>query len=187
MIVLWSDPRLARIPIRDSGESLVDVRASAPLRVARQTFLRHGLVDRLVTAQSLLPRDVRLLIVDGYRPPASPCRHSMCEPGPAGETCPVPATVVPHPTGGAVDLTLSHEHDATVSLPACCTGPVPAADEETRRLLTSALTAAGLVNYPARWWHWSYGDRFWAGTTQAPHARYGALPYSAVVAASHGS
>lgn len=186
-----SDPRLARIPIRDSGEPLVDVRASAPLRVAGLTYLRYGLVDRLVTAQSLLPRDVRLLIVDGYRPPALPCRHLTCaleearlvRPAVSTEDmrhlvglCATPPPVAPHPTGGAVDLTLSEVDDGVVLLPACCTGPVPPPTERTGELLASALVAVGLVNYPARWWHWSYGDRFWACVNQAPHARYGPLP-----------
>jgi D-alanyl-D-alanine dipeptidase len=194
MIVLLSDPRLAEVPIRDSGETLVDVRASAPLRVAGPTYLRYGLVDRLVTAQSLLPRDVRLLIVDGYRPLTSACRHATCaveetklgRPDASTEDlnrlvgiCATPPAVAPHPTGGAVDLTLSDEDSAvrnTVPLPACCTGPIPVPPEETWKLLTAALGAVGLVNYPARWWHWSYGDRFWAHATQTSHARYGPLP-----------
>jgi len=29
------------------------------------------------------------------------------------------------------------------------------------------------VNYPTEWWHWSYGDRYWAFVTGAPHALYG--------------
>jgi len=194
MIVLLSDPRLAEVPIRDSGETLVDVRASAPLRVAGPTYLRYGLVDRLVTAQSLLPRDVRLLIVDGYRPLTSACRHATCavEEAKLGRPevsmedldrlvgiCATPPAVAPHPTGGAVDLTLSDEDSAvrnTVPLPACCTGPVPVPPVETWKLLSAALGAVGLVNYPARWWHWSYGDRFWAHATQTSHARYGPLP-----------
>ena len=24
------------------------------------------------------------------------------------------------------------------------------------------MTSAGFVNFPAEWWHWSYGDREWA-------------------------
>lgn len=168
MTVPPSDPRLARIPILDSGEELVDVRTSAPLWVAGPTWLRHGLVDRLVTAQSLLPRDVRLLIVDGYR---TTCRHPACAPG-----CAIPPAVAPHPTGGAVDLTLSGADDAVLPLPACCAGPIPPPDAKTGRLLAEALVAAGLVNYPARWWHWSYGDRFWAWVARSPHARYGPVP-----------
>lgn len=160
--VLLSDPRLARIPIRDSGEALVDVRTSAPLRAAGPAYLRYGLVDRLVTAQSLLPRDVRLLIVAGHHPPSCAIAEVMA--------------AAPHPTGGAVDLTLSEVDGVVRPLPACCSGPVPRPDERTGELLASALVAAGLVNYPARWWHWSYGDRFWAWVNRAPQARYGPVP-----------
>ena len=35
------------------------------------------------------------------------------------------------------------------------------------------LGGAGLVNYPTEWWHWSYGDRYWALLTGAPAALYG--------------
>lgn len=41
-------------------------------------------------------------------------------------------------------------------------------------MLGEALSAAGLVNYPTEWWHWSYGDRYWALQTGAPAALYGA-------------
>jgi D-alanyl-D-alanine dipeptidase len=37
------------------------------------------------------------------------------------------------------------------------------------------LSAQGLVNYPTEWWHWSYGDRYWALVTGAPHAPYGPI------------
>jgi D-alanyl-D-alanine dipeptidase len=210
MIVLLSDPRVAQIPIRECDETLADVRATAPLRVAarrhggsdERLYLRSGVVDRLVTAQSLLPRDVRLLVVDGYRPALPPCHHPTCaieearlsssmtppphpDPSvtppsePAGR-CAIPPAVAPHPTGGAVDLTLStvdrdEPSTGTVALPACCAGAILPASVPTWQLLSSALTAAGLVNYPARWWHWSYGDRFWAFVTRAPHARYGPI------------
>ena len=195
MIVTWSDPRVARVPVRDCGETLVDVRASAPLLVVSpSTYLRYGVVERLVTAQSLLPRTIRLLIVDGYRPATLHCRHVTCALEEAQLVCPdlpaadvdrltgrctTPPSVAPHPTGGAVDLTLSNEHvieapDAV--LPTCCAGIVPPPADTTRQLLTSALTAVGMVNYPTRWWHWSYGDRFWAFSTQARYSRYGPLP-----------
>jgi D-alanyl-D-alanine dipeptidase len=191
MIVTWSDPRLARVPIRECGETLIDVLASAPLHVANPpTYLRYGVVERLVTAQSLLPRAVRLLIVDGYRPAGLSCQHPACALEEARLTnpdlpadaaarltgrCTTPLPVAPHPTGGAVDITLSDEHPAGV-LPTCCAGTGPPLSDRTREMLTSALTAAGLVGYPTRWWHWSYGDRYWAFTTRAPHSRYGPLP-----------
>ena len=49
-------------------------------------------------------------------------------------------------------------------------------DAEARRnrtVLADALSGAGLVNYPTEWWHWSYGDRYWALLTGADHALYG--------------
>lgn len=49
-----------------------------------------------------------------------------------------------------------------------------AEDARSRRgVLGTALTAVGLVNYPTEWWHWSYGDRYWALETGAAVALYG--------------
>ncbi|MCK6437211.1 MAG: hypothetical protein L6Q58_09590 [Rivicola pingtungensis] len=35
------------------------------------------------------------------------------------------------------------------------------------------MAAAGLVNYPQEWWHFSYGDQYWACVTGCAQARYG--------------
>ncbi|WP_326954540.1 M15 family metallopeptidase [Amycolatopsis sp. NBC_01286] len=40
-------------------------------------------------------------------------------------------------------------------------------------LLIGAMSAGGFVNYPSEWWHWSYGDRYWALATETAHAPYG--------------
>lgn len=50
---------------------------------------------------------------------------------------------------------------------------ITAAARRNRRTLSAALATAGLTNYPAQWWHWSYGDRYWALATGAATARYG--------------
>jgi D-alanyl-D-alanine dipeptidase len=42
-----------------------------------------------------------------------------------------------------------------------------------RDLLAAALATAGLINYRTEWWHWSYGDRYWALMTNQPAALYG--------------
>ncbi|MCW2679911.1 MAG: dipeptidase [Frankiales bacterium] len=49
------------------------------------------------------------------------------------------------------------------------TGPA----RHLREVLAAALTAAGLVDHPTEWWHWSYGDRYWALQTGAPAALHG--------------
>lgn len=44
-----------------------------------------------------------------------------------------------------------------------------------REMLRAALSGAGFMNYPTEWWHWSFGDRYWARMTGAPHALYDAV------------
>jgi D-alanyl-D-alanine dipeptidase len=199
------------VPVKDCGESLVDVQASAPLWVAQVTdrrlaYLRSGVVDRLVVAQSLLPRDVRLLVIAGYWPMAVQRRRleravSEVERAYPDATEPevrrlaerrvAPPELASHPTGAAVDLTLcAHTGVPLLVDPDRPGNPTCAACDENlllddydtgpetanQSLLGEALTATGFVNCPNRWWHWSYGDPHWALTTQAPHARYGPVP-----------
>jgi len=54
--------------------------------------------------------------------------------------------------------------------------PVSPRIRANRDSLRQALTAAGLVNQPQAWWHWSYGDQFWCFVTGAPATRYGPAP-----------
>ena len=98
-----------------------------------------------------------------------------------------PIEVAPHVAGAAVDLTLVDASgdeldlgtpiDATPeeSADACyfASPAISSAARANRAVLAEALEAAGLVNYPTEWWHWSYGDRYWALVTGAPAARYG--------------
>jgi D-alanyl-D-alanine dipeptidase len=164
--------------------------------------LREGVVSRLLDAQAALPGGLGFLITEGYRPLDRQqslfdgylnelrARH----PEWAGERVYVEATkyvspvhVAPHSTGGAVDLTLCTEDgteldmgtpiDATPveSANACFTAAVniPEPARRNRRVMSAALTSAGLVNYPTEWWHWSFGDRYWALLTGAANACYG--------------
>ncbi|MGV9777804.1 M15 family metallopeptidase [Streptosporangium sp. NPDC003464] len=207
-IVLISDPRVAAIPVEESGERLADVRGR--LRVDRRladsegafAHLRQGLLTRLEGAQAQLPPGYRLLVVEGYRPLAmqqrifeeysAELRVVFPEMSPE-EICVAasryvsPVEVAPHTAGAAVDLTLctddGDELDMGTPLNAtpeqsggACYTDAPGLSSEARhhrRLLGTALTAAGLVNYPTEWWHWSYGDRYWAMTTGAASAVYG--------------
>jgi D-alanyl-D-alanine dipeptidase len=106
----------------------------------------------------------------------------------AGWEC-SPADPTAHATGGAVDVMLCTETGEQLPMgcpphagPAASNGGchtdarVPARDRANRDAMRQALTAAGLVNRPEAWWHWSYGDRFWSVVTGAPSARYGPVP-----------
>ncbi|MET9317200.1 M15 family metallopeptidase [Kribbella sp. NPDC003505] len=88
--------------------------------------------------------------------------------------------------GAAADLTLVGAHgpldlgtpiDATPeqSSGACFFAAANISREArtNRSLLADVLTAAGLVNYPTQWWHWSFGDRYWAFVEDRPNALYG--------------
>ncbi|MBC3761271.1 M15 family metallopeptidase [Quadrisphaera oryzae] len=165
-------------------------------------LLRAGVLERLERAAQLLPDGVGLLVLEGYRSPQRQARGFERYRGSLRALRPdlgdaelraatsryvSPPEVAPHPTGAAVDLTLCDGHGAQLDL-GCAYDATPeqsdgacftaapglagtAADD--RRLLVHALTAAGLVNYPCEWWHWSYGDRYWALETGAPAALYG--------------
>lgn len=206
-IVVLSDPEVVGIPVVECGEPLVDLRAVGALRLdwrladPQGSFarLRVGVVDRLVTAQTLLPVGLRLLIIEGYRPLSLQRRYfqdhmdrlrandssvSEAELHRRASAYISPPEVAPHVAGAAVDLTLCTVDG--VELPmgtqlndtdtdACHTDAhgVDARARENRRLLGAALSAAGLVNYPSEWWHWSYGDRYWAFATGAENACYG--------------
>lgn len=43
---------------------------------------------------------------------------------------------------------------------------------QNRQLMIEVLEKEGFVNYPAEWWHWSYGDRYWAFVKKEPFAFY---------------
>lgn len=165
---------------------------------------RRGVVDRLLAAQDGLPHGVRLLVYECYRPPVLQERYFTeyredlrgMYPEWTDERLHVeaskyvsPPEVAPHCTGGAVDLTLAAQ-DGTeldmgtavnanpeVSKGACFTASSDMSVEarSNRDLLVSALTVAGLVNYPTEWWHWSYGERYWAHVTGSGRTRYSAV------------
>jgi D-alanyl-D-alanine dipeptidase len=42
-----------------------------------------------------------------------------------------------------------------------------------RQIMSKVLTQVGFVNYPTEYWHWSYGDRYWAYITNSKKAIYG--------------
>ncbi|PWJ48809.1 D-alanyl-D-alanine dipeptidase [Quadrisphaera granulorum] len=165
-------------------------------------LLRAGVVERLERAAQLLPPGVRLLVLEGYRSPQrqergfTRYRETLRALRPdldegalraAASRYISPPEVAPHPSGAAIDLTLCDDdgteldlgcaYDATPeeSDGGCFTAApgLPERAAANRRLLVEVLTEAGLVNYPTEWWHWSYGDRYWALKTGAPAALYG--------------
>lgn len=86
-----------------------------------------------------------------------------------------------HTTGGAIDLTLADESGKLLNmgtgfdsfLEATHSGyfEKPLTDTEVRdnrRILYETMTGVGYTAYAEEWWHFDYGDRFWAFYNRCP-------------------
>ncbi len=168
--ILLGDPRVAAVPVHETFQPLV---ALGPAFGPSRARVRAGVAARLRLAQLALPVGLRLCVVEGHRP-AAVQRAIIAELGESAGVAPI--EVAPHVAGAAVDVTLANVYGDPLDLgdQSHFDGPeIPAQARRHRDLLARALTGAGLVNYPAQWWHWSYGDRYWALMTGAPAAHYG--------------
>jgi D-alanyl-D-alanine dipeptidase len=189
------------VDVREVSDLLVDRRKQDS--AGAWARLRAGVLTRLLLAQRSLPGAVQLLLIEGHRPAAlqqyyfNEYRTELARAHPEWPAGRLeaeaskhvsPPAVAPHPCGAAVDLTLVRDgHELDLGSPvnatpedsadACFTAAqsIPETARAWRQVLGEALLGAGLVNYPPEWWHWSYGDRYWATVTGAPHAIYSPL------------
>jgi len=166
---------------------------------------REGLVQRLLEARDRLPEGLALVVVEGYRPISLQARYfdEYCRKlrvlhpdwpddlvgATASRYVSPPDIVPPHSTGGAIDLTLSTNDGEELEMGtrvnaspeesqgACYTSAqgISGKVARNRGLLIGAMRAAGFVNYPTEWWHWSYGDRYWAYVLGKRTAMFGAV------------
>jgi len=212
-IILISDPRILQIPIRENNDSLTDLREVSDLKLDHRKqkdsdsyfMLRQDVVLKLLEVQRILPKDIKLLIIEGFRPllvqkiyfdnyskklmtlhPDWDSRKIREE---ASKFVAPPEIIPPHCTGGAADLTLidasGNELDLGTKVnadpelchEACFTGAenISQKAKESRELLIEAMLRYNFVNYPTEWWHWSYGDRYWAYMKNEPFAIYGSI------------
>lgn len=170
----------------------------------RVEYARTGLAVRLAAAAETLPDGLCLAIVEAWRPPAiQQAMHRFTRERLRRENPDWSASRLsrqanrfsaqmdegvppPHTTGGAVDLQLVAVEGGSLDMnsPYALTDPgaAPMAarglSREARRnrqLLREALEPAGITNYPAEWWHWSYGDQGWAYRGGLSQAHYGAI------------
>lgn len=101
--------------------------------------------------------------------------------------------IPPHSTGGAFDTYLIDEQgrpldmgihpsdwmdDTDGSISQTNSTIISPEAKANRDIMNKALEAVGFVNYPTEFWHWSYGDRYWAYQLGRPHAIYGNLETS---------
>ncbi len=191
------------ISLKDIKELWIDNRKSKASRSF--SYLRESVASRLVNVQQALPKSIHLLIIEGHRPlslqkeyfegyskelqtlhPEWSTEKIYQE---ASKYVAPPAINPPHSTGGAIDLTLADENgeeldmgtrvnaDPEESQNACFTSAenINEQSKKNRAILITAMSQSGFVNYPTEWWHWSYGDRYWAYQKKEPCAIFGSV------------
>lgn len=169
------------------------------------SLVRARVYSMLQRAQRRLPRGVHLMIEEGHRSMCaqrktfdsyvadlrrsmpSLSEEALCEE--ATKYVAMPQGHPPHSTGGAVDVCLTDWNGYELDMGSTSDDrPLANGDANfthasglsrqataNRELLRRAMIMAGFVNYPAEWWHWSFGDQYWALQCGRSYAIYGTL------------
>lgn len=195
--------RLDRIPVRECGEPLADVRLAcrgiainAPL-----PWLRVTVCEMLQKAADAVPPPLTLLVTTGMRTldmqaaGYAAYRESLGEAHPEWPAStlnreanrffhPPHAKSPPgHTTGGAVDVRLLSDRDELDMWSSLLSTDartwhtfqcgLTPQAREGRMILYDAMVGAGFSNCYDEWWHFSYGDSGWACRLDQPCAIYG--------------
>ena len=97
--------------------------------------------------------------------------------------------IPPHSTGGAIDVylvndsgqmidmgvTIDNFQDQDGSLYQTDSKIISLDAQKNRQFMNKALSMVGFINYPTEYWHWSFGDRYWAYYTNNEYAIYGSI------------
>lgn len=98
----------------------------------------------------------------------------------------------PHSTGGAVDVEIVDGEGKAIDFgmeikdwihvpPSLCeTEALNLSSQavKNRAMLVSVMSKAGFVNYSREWWHFSFGDQYWAFIKDEPCAMYASTSHS---------
>lgn len=169
------------------------------------TKVRQSVANKLSAASKQLPDGISFLFSEGHRPislqqtmyaeyyeqlaaanpdwDATKLRHETTKFVAPSEDVP------PHSTGGAIDITLVDNDDNEIDMGSIL-DETPDKNENrnftfadniserakaNRKILFQVLSDVGFINYQAEWWHWSYGDKYWAYHAKQPFAIYGSV------------
>jgi D-alanyl-D-alanine dipeptidase len=98
--------------------------------------------------------------------------------------------IPPHATGAAIDVYLIDDNgkpldmgihpkdwmkDKEGRLSLTDSKNISKEAKTNRKIMSRVLTNVGFVNYPTEYWHWSYGDKYWAFVKKQPFALYGII------------
>jgi D-alanyl-D-alanine dipeptidase len=193
------------VDLQTIPELFVDLsRENVQKKSANISFVRKSVAEMLVKAQKTLPSGYKFIIKEGHRDIETQAEifneymdflkkefPSLSEQKlyeKASAYVAPPDIVPPHSTGGAVDLTLMTEDGKEIDMGTkfnadpeesdfsnYTNAPISEDIKEKREMLKNAMESVGFVNYPTEWWHWSYGDRYWAFIKGNSSALYGSI------------
>ncbi len=161
-------------------------------------LVRKSVASKLKLAQSFLPSNYNLVVRCGYRPLNIQKKrydwmyNKLKNKNPYWDSkkfrnetskCIAPIDIIPpHSTGGAVDLTILDSNDKQLDMGTKLgefnektytdSNKISSKSSKNRDLLISVMSKAGFINYPTEWWHWSYGDRYWAAVSNKKYSIY---------------
>lgn len=158
-----------------------------------ECLLRESVVKKIKQAADTLPEGYYLKIYDAWRPlelqkelynryKDGDCidRDMISKPIKDLFNGPI------HTTGGAVDITIVNKQGIELNM-GTKFGEYSEKSQtdyfelrfpdnieviKNRRLLYNVMTDVGFTNIPTKWWHYDFGNRYWAYYTKEP-AKYG--------------
>jgi len=172
-------------------------------------YVRQNVLAQLQHAVVSLPANYSLIVYDGFRPlqvqqylfthfaeQIKNQQPGLTDNAIFNETLKYVAFpragqehLLPHLTGGAIDITLADDKGNALDLGSAFDEPSEKSatryfeqhpDENRaalvhRRLLYHCLTAVGFTNYAEEWWHYDFHNSAWARRMNANEAKYGAI------------
>ncbi|HPL93305.1 MAG TPA: M15 family metallopeptidase [bacterium] len=167
-------------------------------------YLRLEVAKRLRQAQKLLPKGWNFVLRDAWRPAYMQCRiyYNFLEKARAKYPQATEAELQKriakyvaswygekasgHLTGGALDLRLIDQNGRRVPMISRKLSyeenarplqlKLAAHIQKNRKIMADALRAAGFYNNKNEYWHWSYGDYYWARAHGRRAALYSVVP-----------
>ena len=100
--------------------------------------------------------------------------------------------IPPHATGGAIDVYFIDDAGHAVDMgihpkdwmkdaggvrSLTASEVISPEAKKNRHTMSQVLAQVGFINYPTEYWHWSYGDRYWAYLSKHQHAIYGSVEH----------
>ncbi len=201
------------ISLRQKNEKIIidETRSQIGNKSDLFCYARESVAKKLIEATNYLPHRYQLLIKEAYRPLSLQRgffehyfryyknQYPLKNDDEIYEvTCQyvAPIKVAGHPTGGAIDITLLKDgkeidmgsgfNDAPIepkNLTYMYSDYINDVAKANREILIQCMEKVGFINYPTEWWHWSYGDCYWAFLNNCD-ALYSATDENEIIAIS---